>query len=145
MNNHANVVHELLTWPEHLELQRGAPHIKSWFETLNVFKDSVFHMAKEYADSKIMIALYQFQITWILSDIPTLSKLNDYFNIHKSIPINYLVNICQKKTEFIGIENDEILAIQKALNNRFRKVLNYRTPNEVMRRIEKPLGVALHG
>ncbi|MBE8215858.1 MAG: hypothetical protein HAW62_06000 [Endozoicomonadaceae bacterium] len=50
-----------------------------------------------------------------------------------------------KKTEFIGIENDEILAIQKALNNRPRKVLNYRTPNEVMLGIEKPLGVALHG
>ncbi|MBE8215609.1 MAG: IS30 family transposase, partial [Endozoicomonadaceae bacterium] len=34
---------------------------------------------------------------------------------------------------------------QKALNNRPRKVLNYRTPNEVMRGIEKPLGVVLHG
>ncbi|MBE8215526.1 MAG: hypothetical protein HAW62_04250 [Endozoicomonadaceae bacterium] len=43
-----------------------------------------------------------------------------------------------KKTKFIGIENDEILAIQKALNNRPRKVLNYRTPNEVIRGIEKP-------
>ncbi|MBE8215812.1 MAG: IS30 family transposase, partial [Endozoicomonadaceae bacterium] len=50
-----------------------------------------------------------------------------------------------KKTEFIDIEDDEILAIQKALNNRSRKVLNYRIPNEVMRRIEKPLGIALHG
>ncbi|MBE8215072.1 MAG: hypothetical protein HAW62_01905 [Endozoicomonadaceae bacterium] len=62
-----------------------------------------------------------------------------------SIPMDYLVNICQKKTEFIGIENDEILAIQKAPNNRPRKGLNYRTPNEVMRRIEKPLDVLLHG
>ncbi|MBE8215848.1 MAG: IS30 family transposase [Endozoicomonadaceae bacterium] len=50
-----------------------------------------------------------------------------------------------KKTELIGIEDDEIVAIQKALNNRPRKVLNYRTPNEIMRGIEKPLGIALHG
>ncbi|MBE8215451.1 MAG: hypothetical protein HAW62_03855 [Endozoicomonadaceae bacterium] len=59
--------------------------------------------------------------------------------------MDWFVNICQRKLEFIGIENDEILAIQKALNNRPGKVLNYRTPNEVMRGIEKPLGVALHG
>ncbi|MBE8215572.1 MAG: hypothetical protein HAW62_04495 [Endozoicomonadaceae bacterium] len=50
-----------------------------------------------------------------------------------------------KKTEFIDIEDDEILAIQKALNNRPRKVSNDRTPNEMMRKIEKSLGVALHG
>ncbi len=50
-----------------------------------------------------------------------------------------------KKTEFMNIEDCEILAIQKALNNRPRKVLNYRTPNEVMQGIEKPLGLALHG
>ncbi|MBE8215617.1 MAG: hypothetical protein HAW62_04725, partial [Endozoicomonadaceae bacterium] len=66
----------------------------------------------------------------------------------KNIALNGLSRqYLPKKTEFIGIDidNDEILAIQKALNNRPRKVLNYRTPNEVMRGIEKPLGVALHG
>ncbi|MBE8215002.1 MAG: hypothetical protein HAW62_01530 [Endozoicomonadaceae bacterium] len=41
-------------------------------------------------------------------------------------------------------KDNENLAIQKALNNRPRKVLNYRTPNDVMLGIEKPLGVALH-
>ncbi len=36
-----------------------------------------------------------------------------------------------KVSEFIGIENNEILAIQKALNNRPGKVLNYRIPTRL--------------
>ncbi len=48
-----------------------------------------------------------------------------------------------KDRKLIGIKDDEIVAIQKALNNRPKKLLNYRTPNEVMREIEKPLDIAL--
>ncbi|MBE8215360.1 MAG: hypothetical protein HAW62_03390 [Endozoicomonadaceae bacterium] len=75
-------VGELLTWPERLALQAGNPYVTAWFEAN--FNPAVL-LVQELFNGEMMHHLYQFQITWILSGIPTLSKLNDYFSIHHTL------------------------------------------------------------
>ncbi|MBE8233145.1 MAG: IS30 family transposase, partial [Endozoicomonadaceae bacterium] len=96
-----------------------------------------FDNGKEFSQHKVLSKALKIKCYFATPYASWERGLNEHTN---GLSRQYL----PKKTEFIGIENDEILAIQKALNNRPRKVLNYRTPNEVMRGIEKPLGIALH-
>ncbi|MEA2088712.1 MAG: hypothetical protein U9O55_02640 [Patescibacteria group bacterium] len=41
-------------------------------------------------------------------------------------------NICQKKTNLDNINDKDIYKIQELLNNMPRKILNYKTPNEII-------------
>ena len=48
-----------------------------------------------------------------------------------------------QKTDFLSIPEEEIARVEKMLNNRPRKKLNYRTPSEVMAKIASRHGVSL--
>ena len=49
-----------------------------------------------------------------------------------------------KKTSFSGLNSQSIQEIQNKLNSRPRKVLGWRTPEEVMHGIRSPQRIALH-
>ncbi|MBE8215531.1 MAG: ankyrin repeat domain-containing protein [Endozoicomonadaceae bacterium] len=86
MCDYFDILYDLFSWPEKLDLNAGNPYLKALFESIQPNQASVFQIAKDFTENtRIMAYLHQFQITWVLSAIKTLSELNDYFKIHNTL------------------------------------------------------------
>ena len=101
-------------------------------------KTITFDNGKEFSQHQLIARKLNVRCYFASPYSPWERGLNEHTNglIRQYIP---------KKTDLTTMSKYQILKIQKALNKRPRKVLNYRSPEEIISKSKKFLSVALGG